>query len=176
MEEITVSNNDSQVKPRRVISAGFLLESSGKYLLGCPSHRTGTTGGWGIPKGKRDKGEDIFQTAVREFYEETAFKIIDPACGGIDYEFNPFFSYNTEGKDKTGKFKKTVYVFRAYDVSRRLHQNVTPFKCLTFVDGGHPEIAQYKWATPEEAIELVVKSQKPIFEFITNYNKHLNYK
>jgi len=175
MEETSISIDDSKVKPRKLVSAGFLLESDNKYLIGCPSHRTGTTGGWGIPKGRQDPGETVLQTAVREFYEETNLGILSlHAKDHVLYEFVPFFSYNTEGKDDTGKFKKTVFVFRAYDIAKErfLHEQPELLKCLTFVKSGAPEIGEYKWVTADEAIDMVVKSQKPIFELVAKYNKY----
>lgn len=159
---------ETNIKARKLVSAGFLLKSKGLYLIGCPSHRTGTTGGWGIPKGRQDPGETIRATALREFYEETNLDIRSDSTIVTDWE--PFFNYGTEGKDDTGKFKKTVYVFRAYDQTAKLADTVDNLKCLTFVKSGAPEIAEYKWATPEEAYDMVVKSQKGIFEFIIKYN------
>jgi predicted NUDIX family NTP pyrophosphohydrolase len=43
----------------------FLVHSGGPYFY------NKDLGAWGIPKGECDAGENLFQTAVREFSEET---------------------------------------------------------------------------------------------------------
>jgi len=64
----------------KLISAGFLIQSKDKYLLGHASGR-GMTKGWGIPKGKQDKGETLLETAIRETFEETALPLqLYPPC------------------------------------------------------------------------------------------------
>jgi predicted NUDIX family NTP pyrophosphohydrolase len=40
-----------------------------------PEFNFGKKKKWGIPKGKMDSGETLFQTAQREFYEETGIKL-----------------------------------------------------------------------------------------------------
>jgi 8-oxo-dGTP pyrophosphatase MutT (NUDIX family) len=151
-----------------VVSAGFLIKSADdKYLIVKPFG--GSTKGWGIPKGKRDKNESIFDAAVRETYEETALHI-DGNKSVEHYESEPFFHYTvdtTEGGTKK-KFLKHVYVFRAYATK---DIETYPFKCLTFLEDGRPEIEKYEWVSLEEAYEKVVKSQKGIFEFLINYKK-----
>lgn len=150
-----------------VVSAGFLICSADdKYLIVKPFG--GSTKGWGVPKGKRDKGEHILDAALRETYEETALDLDNNSS--VIYEGQPFFYYTvdtTEGGTKK-KFLKHVYIFRAF-VTNDIKQ--FPFKCLTFLEDGRPEIEKYEWVSLEEAYERVVKSQKGIFEFLINYKK-----
>ncbi len=156
-----------------IISAGFLLKSgSDKYLIAKPWGKSGTTGGWGIPKGKRDKHETILEAALREFYEETDL-ILEGGqiCYSYDIhvEYEPFFNYQVKARDKRDEkeYEKQVYVFRAYSDSRITE---FPFKCTSLLDNGNPEIEAYDWVTAEEAHERVVKSQKGMFELtIINY-------
>jgi 8-oxo-dGTP pyrophosphatase MutT (NUDIX family) len=164
------TNDQPMSKNKKVISAGFLLQHNGEYLIGLPSGRTGTTGGWGIPKGKQDAGESLLGTALREFWEETSFEIRNESLeGNVHYEEEPFYSYNVESRDGD----KTVFAFRAYVTSKKVDEWIAdyPFKCLTNLNNGLPEIAEYKWVTPAEAVALVVKSQKAMFEFIHKYRK-----
>lgn len=155
----------SDNKNKLVVSAGFLIKSADdKYLIVKPFG--GSTKGWGIPKGKRDPGEHILDAALRETYEETALRI--EGNKNIDYQGEPFFHYTvdtTEGGTKK-RFLKHVYVFRAYATNEVKDY---PFKCLTFLGDGRPEIEKYEWVSLEEAHERVVKSQKGIFEFLLNY-------
>lgn len=152
---------------KKVISAGFLLHWNGKYLIGLPPDRCGTTGGWGIPKGRQDAGEKLLTTALREFWEETALELRNESIdGNIHFEEEPFYSYKVVAKED-----KTVFVYRAYATIKPEKDWLKdyPFKCLTYLKNGKPEIEQYKWVTPEEAIQLVVKSQRQVFEFVKNY-------
>ncbi len=157
-----------------IISAGILLKSrQSLYLIAKPWGKSGTTGGWGIPKGKRDDNEYIIDAAKREFYEESDFNFNDRemvAKYECHMEFEPFFNYSVNAKDKRNEkeYRKQVYVFRAY--SENMNILKFPFKCTSLLDSGNPEIEAYAWVTAEEAFEKVVKSQKGIFEFITNYN------
>ena len=159
--------SETKENQKLVVSAGFLIRSADdKYLIVKPFG--GSTKGWGIPKGKRDQGENILDAALRETYEETALHV--DGSPNIEYEGEPFFHYTvdtTEGGTKK-KFLKHVYVFRAY-VTKEVKD--FPFKCLTFLEDGRPEIEKYEWVTLEEAYERVVKSQKGIFEFLLTYKK-----
>lgn len=155
--------------PKPVISAGFLIRSSNdKYLIVRPSGKTGSTGGWGIPKGKRDKGEPIVNAAIREVFEETNLRIDDNT--EIAWEGHPFYHYEVETNEykKQEKFKKQVYVFRAYCTAKI---ESFPFKCTSMLECGKPEVDEFKWVTLEEAAEMVVKSQKGIFQFLLKYKE-----
>ena len=55
--------------------AGVLVKVKNKCLL-CKRNLQGSLPGeWSVPAGKVEKGEDIFDAAVREFYEETNLEI-----------------------------------------------------------------------------------------------------
>lgn len=137
-----------------IISAGVLLECNGKFLLGRPSGGTGTTRGWGILKGKVDKGETIFHAACREFKEESGFDVFPETIISKDV----WFTF------PVGK-KKTVHVFRAWSLTAKDFK----FHCDSMIDGTKiPEIDKFCWATPEEALELVTESQKCLFRKLIN--------
>ncbi len=158
--------------PKTVISAGFLIRSTNdKYLIVRPSSKTGTTGGWGIPKGKRDPGEAIINAAIREVFEETDLRIQDNP--EIEFESQPFYHYEVETNEyrKQAKFKKQVYVFRAYCTDKI---EKFPFKCTSMLECGKPEVDEFEWVTLEEAYDKVVKSQKGIFKFLITYKNYDN--
>lgn len=169
MEETSVSKiNNTMKKP--VISAGVALYADGKYLLVRPFG--GTTGGWGVPKGKRDEGEKIFNTALREFKEETGLDIVRSDAAeqsGITVDFFPFFHYVVETKEKKGKkYKKQVYVFHA-EASKEITDYA--FKCESFLEDGRPEVAEFGWFTPKQCLDVVVKSQKPMFQYLIDFHE-----
>ena len=63
-------------------SAGILMYRFEEEVLevllvhpGGPFNSKKDLGAWSIPKGEFEPGEDIFQTAVREFYEELGSRI-----------------------------------------------------------------------------------------------------
>lgn len=143
-------------KMSKVTSAGILLESRGKFLLGHPTELTGTTHGWGILKGKVDENETIGDAAFREFQEESG---IDLHQYPIHYIARPFYKYSVKSA------KKTVYVFWVIDPYAKLAE--IKFNCPSLVQGtGKPEIDRYYWATPDEAINMATESQKELFRVV----------
>jgi len=88
------------------ISAGLVVIQDNKIML---VHPTGSPwwGTYSIPKGAVDKGEDPFETAIRETLEETGIKIkkkhIDRSLDGV-----------VEYRDNKGKLYKKVFYFVAF--------------------------------------------------------------
>lgn len=150
MEEVVIS------MPAKVISAGILLQFEEKFLIGHPTELTGSTHGWGILKGKRDPGEQLFDAAVREFKEESNVDIKKHIEYGNVHIFPyPFYVYDVSKK-------KTVYVYWMIDVFGHVHRS--PLSCPSLVEGtDKPEIDKYKWVKVDEAIKLVTESQKDLF-------------
>ena len=140
----------------KVISAGILLEHKGKFLIGHPTELTGTTHGWGILKGRQDANETLVQTAFREFKEESNLDLI--LTPGVICTPRPFYKYTVSSK-------KQVYVFWAVDPYGYTTQH--NFSCPSLVPNtDKPEIDKYKWVTADEAVDLVVESQKGLFRFV----------
>lgn len=84
-------------------AAGILVTSNGKCLL-CKRNTNGSLPGeWSVPAGKIEKGENILNAALREFYEETDIELTEPLkfIGVIK-------RYNREGTKQTG----LMYVFK----------------------------------------------------------------
>ena len=138
-------------------SAGILLRSAGKYLVGHASGK-GMTKGWGIPKGKLDKDESPLKAAIREFAEETNLDLetLDQnsllLMSGVWHRF------------EVGK-EKEVFVFRAFDISPEYVLQKFEFTCPSLVPNTQiPEIDAFKWVTAAEGVELATPSQKPMFE------------
>lgn len=110
-------------------------------------------GSWGIPKGCKENGETDFETACREFKEETGFTVqSDMIC--------------------LGKIKqnKTKYV-TAYAVEMDI--DATKCKSNTFEqeyppNSGKmmefPEIEKAEWFTISEAKEKILKGQLPFID------------
>lgn len=88
--------NESKHLARR--AAGVTLLFDNKILLIHPTGGSWKNGTCGIPKGKIEEGEDMFEAALRELREETGIEIepslVDPTPHSIDF-------YN--GKTPSGK-------------------------------------------------------------------------
>jgi len=140
-------------------SAGVLLQSQGLYLLGHPSGR-GDTQTWGIPKGKVDERESRYEAAIREFEEETGLDL-------STFSRNELVIENEHcDKFRVGQ-KKTVYVFRAWDVATCQPLVHYPFRCDSLIENtDRPELDAFKWATIDECITLSTPSQKEFFKRI----------
>lgn len=150
---------DSSKDKELIISAGIVLRSKGKYLLARPTGNTGTTKGWGIPKGKVDSGETLLEAAMREFREET----------NLDLSQHPIITVSAEPITSVSlkigkKQKKKVYAFFADDPAGTVAN--FPFECVSFTPSGKPELDAYEWVDLDEAIQRSIKSQKPIFQHI----------
>ena len=174
----------------QAVSTGFLIESEGKYLLAHTTcHKTPpkqpiqissiTEEKWTVPKGiidetnKSQAGDAIeIETAIRELHEET----------GIDLKNNPIlrqafydqflkgllkFPLHAEYKIKS----KIVRIYLLSDptglISREYPLNA--MKCSSLIDSNHPlkgwpEVDAFVWATKQEALRIVLKSQKCLFK------------
>lgn len=147
----------------KIVSAGVLLKCGSKYLIAHPTELTGTTHGWGIPKGKVDPMESIYTAALREFREETGLDL--ETQSSVLIEMDPWTTF------KVGSSKK-VYVFRAWDEKEELINY--PFKCISFVHGHTPEIDAYQWIEPEDALAVVTTSQIKLFAEVIKQRKKNN--
>jgi len=149
---------------KTVVSAGILINAGDKFLLVNPN--AGTTGGWGIPKGKLDPAEEIRTAANREVKEETGLDIIRMK---IPFDLTPFFHYTVDTNDKKrGKYNKHVYIYRAYGSPSMTEAEL---KCTSLLEDGRPEIQEFGWFTLEQCLEKVVKSQKGVFKYLIDFTK-----
>ena len=101
---------------------------------------------WGPPKGHMELGETPWETAKREFFEETGHLL-----EGIqdDYVYEGFIKQRSN---------KHVHIF-----SRNYLIDINPKECFsntfTWIDGrDYPEIDKYSWLTIEEIGKNGVKA------------------
>lgn len=113
---------------------------------------------WGIPKGKRDEGEDTFEAACREFEEETGLVLPE----GLGYTFI--------GSVKTKGNKKTVYAWAFMNPFGK-KVKVIPERISTFtmehpngsgIINEYPEIDKGKFFSVEKAPSKMHKYQVPL--------------
>lgn len=129
-------------------TCGFLLQYKDTYLI-CRSTQSRNV--WGIPKGKREKGESEIEAAIRELKEETNITL---TIEDIHNSYEPFLIYDTS--------KKTVVVFKV-----ELENKPDDIKCIAYINGTEtPEMDKYAWVTKQEALEMVHNHMRRIFQEI----------
>lgn len=121
---------------------------------GGPFYKKREAGVWTIPKGLPEKGEELIQTAQREFLEETG---ITPAP--------PFFPLGTV-RQKSGK---VVYAWTFCGE----WEPETGIQCNTFSlewpphsgkKMDFPEVDKARWMDFDEAVTMMLPAQLPFLE------------
>ena len=111
---------------------------------------------WCFPKGHIEEGETPFQTALREFEEETSVKLTsDPT------------QYECFGKIRQNKSKNVFLFYKRY--SDEDLTNCYSNTCISVVNGieyEHKEIKAYKWMTIDEYKKNGIKAYIPYLEKI----------
>jgi predicted NUDIX family NTP pyrophosphohydrolase len=126
----------------------FLVNDQGLILIGHPT-KSGISG-WTIPKGRPEEGEDPLTTALREFKEESG---IDLTLQRNELVFLGTEVYKSKKKQIHAYLLKTNKEF------------AEPVCMSLVVDKGepfYPELDQFKWATFDEAYNLLYVSQKQL--------------
>lgn len=111
-------------------SAGiFLFDSNNQLLICTPYGGPDKNNGFTIPKGKKEKDEDLLDAAIRETYEECGFDCI-PYKEDIPYI--GFEKYNHGKKRLHGYVLKLDFPLR-----------IDMFECQSFTEKGKPEIIKF---------------------------------
>jgi 8-oxo-dGTP diphosphatase len=87
--------SDAVPVPRQRLAAYAMVVADGRILLTQLSRRTGWPGGWTLPGGGVDHGEDPKDTVVRETYEETGQHLSEPVL--VDVESDHFQGVSPRG-------------------------------------------------------------------------------
>lgn len=101
-----------------------------RYLL-ILNKKPGGNGHWGFPKGHREGTENEFETASREIFEETGLRVV--FCGGK----RALSTYSP----RPGITKDVAYYLAVAREGNVKLQN--------------SEVAQYKWASYSEAMNIL---------------------
>ena len=145
----------------RNIAAGLMMcrisEDVLQYFLvhpGGPYFKTKDVGVWSIPKGIPEQGEDLLQTATREFFEETGIKptppfhdigLVKQKGGKVVYAWTFSGEWNSVEGIRCNSF--------------RLEWPPRSGKVLEF-----PEVDQGRWMHYQEAIRLINPAQIPFLD------------
>lgn len=116
-------------------SCGAVIFRSGdagrEYLL-VLNKKDNAKGHWGFPKGHTETGENEYETAAREIFEETGLLVVFCMDARLVSNYNPKPDVN----------KDAVYFLATPRNVQEVHLQAE-------------EVAEYKWCSPEEARTLL---------------------
>jgi|SRR5271157_4449206 len=121
--------------------------------MGGPYWAKKDLGAWSIPKGEYESGEDPFEAAKREFFEETSFE--------ADGEFTRL----TDLKQPRGKVI-SAWAFEGDGDAKAITSNT--FSMEWPPRSGQlqefPEVDRAEWFDPDTAKEKILKGQRPFID------------
>jgi putative (di)nucleoside polyphosphate hydrolase len=114
---------------------------------------------WQMPQGGIDEGEDPYQAALRELYEETNIKSVQKLgeiADWLTYDLPPDIIGQAWGGKYRGQ-KQKWYALRFIGEEREIN--------ITSPAGGHePEFIDWRWADIHDLPNLVVPFKRQIYE------------
>lgn len=115
---------------------------------------------WGVPKGRTELGEQLFDTATREFREETGVQ----APENLDYSLLPPYRVNSG---------KIINIFTADSGAEHIEWQRNKVAVNTVTRGRtiqfHRETLDGKWFTLSQAYEKIGAGQKGLLELFENH-------
>ncbi len=141
---------------------------TGRRLSKGNSESDGTPQLWQMPQGGIDKGEDVFEAAKRELYEETGIRsvsLLAEAPGWIYYDLpDHLISIGLKGKYRGQK--QRWYAFRFEGDESEIAIDPPP--------GGHkPEFDAWSWKPMADLPSLIVPFKRRAYEEVVAAFRHL---
>jgi len=124
---------------------------------------------WQMPQGGIDDGEDAYQAALRELYEETNIQSVDKLGEIPDwlaYDLPPEIAGEAWGGKYRGQ-KQKWFALRFIGEDREIN--------ITTPAGGHhpPEFIDWRWVKLSDLPELVVPFKRATYERVVAEFQHL---
>ena len=119
---------------------------------------------WQLPQGGIDKGEDPYEAALRELYEETSIRSVKKLG-----EIEDWLSYDLPGRIVgqawRGKYRGQTQKWFAFAFTGDQGEIE-----ILKPGGGHhkAEFMAWRWESLERAPELVVPFKRPVYERVAN--------
>jgi putative (di)nucleoside polyphosphate hydrolase len=147
----------------------MLLNARGQVWIGHRNEMVNDDGvglWWQMPQGGIDEGEDPRLTALRELEEETGIRsayIIAEAPYWYDYDLPQHLIGKSWGGRWRGQTQKWFAARFTGDESE-----------INLAQPGHkPEFDQWRWATMDELIELIVPFKRDVYRKVVDDFRHL---
>ena len=141
---------------------------AGRRIASTDSEMAGTDKLWQMPQGGIDEGEDPFEAALRELYEETGMRsvsLLAEAPDWIVYDLPP----ELVGRALKGKYRGQTqkwYAFRFEGDDSEIAINPPP--------GGHEaEFDAWAWKPMTDLPELIVPFKRKVYEQVIAAFAHL---
>jgi len=118
---------------------------------------------WALLKGRIEKGEDIKDTAVREFMEESGAK--------LDYaKIKQNMRFVDTVRQRSGKLV-TAYAFKMEPTD---DESINPSKCFSNMvyQCDWPEVDEYRWIVLDEIVKCTNKANIPFYNKIVEMDKN----
>ena len=141
---------------------------AGRRIASTDSEMAGTDKLWQMPQGGIDEGEDPYEAALRELYEETGMRsvsLLAEAPDWIVYDLPP----ELVGRALKGKYRGQTqkwYAFRFEGDDSEIAINPPP--------GGHEaEFDAWAWKPMTDLPELIVPFKRKVYEQVIAAFAHL---
>jgi putative (di)nucleoside polyphosphate hydrolase len=148
--------------PYRPCVGTMVLNADGLAFIGRrssgPEH-TDLTHEWQMPQGGIDPGEDPWQAAVRELYEETSIRSVEKLAEARDwlsYDLPEAVAAQAWGGRYRGQTQKW-FALRFTGQDSEID--------IANPGGGHrPDFFQWRWEPPQNLVDLIVPFKRKIYE------------
>lgn len=161
--------------PYRSCVGVMLLNRQGRVFIG----RRRTEGGsdqvadgyaWQMPQGGIDPGEEPYQAALRELYEETSVRTVRLLAEAPDW-----YSYDlpsmVAGRAWRGRYRGQTQRWFAF----RFEGNESEINILQPGGGHHrPEFDEWRWEEMHRLPELIIPFKRPVYENVVDAFSHLS--
>ncbi len=130
--------------------------------LGGPEH-TDNDHVWQMPQGGVDKGEDLYQAALRELMEETSIRSVT-RLGEVDEWLTYDIPSNIAGKAWKGRYRGQTQKWYAF----RFTGNEKEINILQPVGGHKPEFVEWRWEPMRNLPALIIPFKRPVYERVVH--------
>lgn len=145
-----------------------LFNAAGRVWVGCraddgAAEAEGEGHWWQMPQGGLDDGEDPYQAALRELYEETSVKsvsLIREAPGWLTYDLPP----ELIGVAWKGRYRGQKQKWFAL----RFEGDESEIDVLDPGDGDTPEFSEWRWEKLDRLPDLIVPFKRQVYEGVVS--------
>lgn len=146
------------------LNAGAVVFNRFHRILLC--ERADIPGSWQFPQGGIEEGETPAQAATRELFEETSIKSV----------------IRVKTLSTPARYRFPPQVLKSMRERGFMNSGQDIYWSLFFFDGDEaeinlrtqtPEFCRYKWATLQEALDLIVDFKKDVYQVAVNEFSHI---